>query len=82
MYFRHGPPRFDINYKGDLAWIDHHHCREFDAEGVGCFGTNPDHGCTFDEAKALMIEHYTLVLSKWEAMTYEQWQRPFNGEFD
>lgn len=41
--------RFDVCYHSDHATIEPHFCREWDEDG-GCYGTNPDHGLSFDEA--------------------------------
>lgn len=41
--------RFDVVYKDSGATIDPHFCRDWDSDG-GCYGTNPNHGLSFDEA--------------------------------
>lgn len=41
--------RFDVCYHKDGATIEPHFCRDWDEEG-GCYGTNPDHGVSFEEA--------------------------------
>ena len=40
--------RYDIVF-GDGPAIEPHFCREWDGDG-GCYGTNPDHGYTWEEA--------------------------------
>lgn len=41
--------RFDVVYLDDKCTIEPHFCREWDENG-GCYGTNPDHGYSFEEA--------------------------------
>jgi len=43
-------------YRG--PYMEGHHCRIWEGE-TGCYGTNPDHGFTFDEARAEIIEWWT-----------------------
>jgi len=41
--------RFDVVYFAEHVSIEPHFCREWD-DGGGCYGTNPNHGMSFDEA--------------------------------
>lgn len=41
--------RFDVEYKGNGASLDYHFCREWDEDG-GCYGTNENHGLSFEDA--------------------------------
>ena len=41
--------RYDVIYNGDRVTIGPHFCREWDDDG-GCYGTNPNHGYTLEEA--------------------------------
>jgi hypothetical protein len=53
----------------DLEWgpdwqgprIVQHFCREWDADGEGCYGTNPNHGYPFDLAVREVIEWWSAV---------------------
>jgi hypothetical protein len=63
--------RFDVIYRGDRVSVDYHFCREWDAEG-GCYGTNPHHGCSFEEAKASVAEWHEDQAKRWREMTYKK----------
>jgi hypothetical protein len=65
-------PRFDV-YFSDKCYIEYHFCREWDDEG-GCFGTNPHHGFSFDEAKAQVAEWYERQAKEWREMTLNEWE--------
>ncbi|MEM7663813.1 MAG: hypothetical protein AAF292_16340 [Pseudomonadota bacterium] len=43
--------RFDIVWDEDGPRIEPHFCREWDDEHGGCYGTNPNHGYTREEAE-------------------------------
>lgn len=64
-------PRFDITYFGN-PMLEPHFCRGWDGE-TGCYGTNPDHGLSFDEAKAEVISYHRKQIERWESMTYEKY---------
>ncbi|MBZ9807721.1 hypothetical protein [Mesorhizobium sp. ESP-6-2] len=59
-----GDPRFDIEYVGDGATISAHYCREWDENG-GCYGTNPDHGYSFEEACDHVAQWYEQQAKLW-----------------
>ncbi len=50
------------DYRG--PYIEGHFCRVWEGD-VGCYGSNPDHGMTFDEAKA-------EIIAWWQALTEDQ----------
>ena len=54
--------RWDVVYgpKARQCYIQPHFCREWDRDG-GCYGTNPDHGCSFEEARDIMVEYYKML---------------------
>lgn len=64
--------RFDVIYKGDEVRIDYHFCREWDGD-QGCHGTNPNHGCTFDEAKGEVARWHRQQAERWEKLSYSDW---------
>lgn len=68
--------RFDVSYRGDDVSIDYHFCREWDGDD-GCYGTNTSHGMTFDEARAVVADHYARLSEYWRGLTYEKWAAPF-----
>ena len=72
------PNRYDVSYgPGDQASIDYHFCREFGGPGDrACFGTNPDHGYTFEEAKERVAAYYEAQVAYWRDMTEAQWANP------
>ena len=43
--------KYDVIYDKNGIHLDYHFCREFDENMDGCFGTNEDHGFSFEEAK-------------------------------
>lgn len=67
-------PRFDIIYDGHGAHITYHFCREREDEDHGCYGTNPRHGFSFEEAKQQMIEYHKEQAERWANMTVEEWR--------
>jgi hypothetical protein len=69
------PPRFDVIYGPDGIRLDYHFCREWDGEEGGCYGTNPNHGFSFDEAKEVIVSHYKNLVLGWETKTLEQWEK-------
>lgn len=67
--------RFDVVYAQHGVELEDHFCREY-----GCFGTNPDHGFTFDEAKNEVANHYANLATYWRDMTFEYWRKNINFE--
>jgi len=63
--------RYDVSYGADntsfapFAYPDTHHCREWDEDHGGCYGTNPNHGFTWDEARKLMVEFHEQQAAEW-----------------
>ena len=70
--------RFDVCSDGNNYWIEHHFCRNWsmDEAGneIGCYGTNPDHGYTFEEAVREIIERYRQQIEYWSGLTIEEWR--------
>lgn len=59
--------KFDIIWPAECGpTIDYHFCREWNEKG-GCYGTNPDHGYTLEEAARQVaewhLEQYHLYIS-------------------
>ncbi len=71
-------PRFDVSFGIRGASIDFHYCREWENDDLGCYGFNPNHGFTFDEAKQEMINWYENQVEYWKTLTYKDW----NGDED
>jgi len=67
-------PKFDICY-GEAPDLEYHYCREWDGDG-GCYGTNPDHGCTFDEGKEEIAKWYEARAAYWRQLTFDKWRCP------
>lgn len=63
------PIRFDVVYESGRCTIAPHFCREWtiDASGaeVGCYGTNPEHGMSFDAACGHVADWYEQQASLW-----------------
>lgn len=56
--------RFDVCYHADHVTIEPHFCRSWDDEG-GCYGTNPNHGYSFEEACDQVAEWYESQAELW-----------------
>ena len=65
--------RFDVIYDSHGAHLDRHFCREW-TDGEGCYGTNPDHGFTFDEAKEHVAKWYEDMAEYWRKLTLTEWE--------
>ena len=72
-------PRFDVLWKEHWPSLDYHFCRgwEFDpttGKEVGCYGTNPDHGYSWEEAKAEMVRWHEEEAERWRKKTLTEWR--------
>jgi mannose/cellobiose epimerase-like protein (N-acyl-D-glucosamine 2-epimerase family) len=58
--------RYDVIYgpAANECRVESHFCREWDTEG-GCYGTNPGHGFTWEEARAMVAEFYKRLSDEW-----------------
>ena len=56
--------RFDVCYHKDHATIEPHFCRQWDEDG-GCYGTNPEHGLSFEEACDQVAEYHEREAKLW-----------------
>jgi len=65
--------RYDVTYRDGEPMLDYHFCREWDGD-KGCYGTNPDHGFTFEEAREVAAAHYRQEVERWSKMTEEEWE--------
>lgn len=66
-------PRFDVIYSETGISIDYHFCREWDENG-GCYGTNPNHGFTFEEAKKAVVDYYQQKMEEAQNLTLAEWE--------
>ena len=60
-------------------FIEPHFCRvweQVDGRLVGCYGTNPNHGHTFEEAKAEIVKYWQAVKEDTEFPPDEQPEDP------
>jgi len=64
--------RFDVCYRPEGPSIDYHFCREWDSDG-GCYGTNPDHGFTWEQAKQEIISWHQQQIDHWKALSESDW---------
>lgn len=62
------PNRYDIIYGTIECTIEPHFCREWD-NGEGCYGYNPHHGYSWEEAKQIVIQFYQQKITEWEGAT-------------
>jgi hypothetical protein len=63
--------RFDIAYHAEHATIEPHFCRSWDDEG-GCYGTNPDHGYSFEEACDQVATWYEQQAAQWRSREHHE----------
>lgn len=70
-------PRFDVIYDEHGVHIDYHYCRSWEPDEngkmQGCYGTNPCHGYSFEEAKKEVISYHKRLVEEWEKKTIEQY---------
>lgn len=59
--------RFDVIYSSCGCTIQPHYCREWDDEDGGCYGTNSDHGYSFDEACDQVAEWHDRQAALWRS---------------
>lgn len=69
---------FDITYgsSGDVR-IEPHFCREWDEDG-GCYGTNPDHGFSLDEACEEVAKYYDNLSQQYRDKSHYSLQNFLN----
>lgn len=53
-------PRFDFVYGEHGPRLEYHFCREWE-DGEGCYGGNPNHGYTLEEAVECINEHWREI---------------------
>lgn len=56
---------FDVIYRDSSFSIEPHFCRE-----LGCFGTNPDHGYTLEEACEEIAQHLEMEANAFRNKTH------------
>jgi len=61
--------RFDVVYRAHDVIIEPHFCREWSENG-GCYGTDPDHGYSFDEACDIVAQWYEEQAKQWRERTH------------
>jgi hypothetical protein len=65
--------RFDVAHYEYGVTIEPHFCRSWEpdngGEVVGCYGTNPDHGYSFEEACDQVAEYHERQAKEWRART-------------
>ena len=66
--------RYDVISDEHGVHIDYHFCREWDGD-VGCHGTNPDHGFTFEEAQEQIAEWHEEKAKRVRKTTQEEWEQ-------
>lgn len=73
-------PRFDV-YLRDGCSLSYHFCREWDND-EGCYGTNPNHGYSFEEAKQEIVRFYERQAAYWQKITPDEWEAPYSKTED
>jgi hypothetical protein len=58
--------RYDVTYFPNHTTVEPHFCRDWDDSG-GCYGTNPDHGYSFDDACDQVAEWYEQQAAMWRS---------------
>lgn len=61
--------RFDVCYHSGGCTIEPHFCRQWDEDG-GCYGTNPNHGYSFDEACDQVASYHEQQAKEWRERTH------------
>lgn len=82
-------PRFDVYFEGSdrrLPSIDYHHCRDWKpnpetGELEGCYGTNPHHGMSFDEAVMSVVNFLREEITWWCRLTLKDWEEQQEGQY-
>ena len=59
--------RYDVIYAEHHTYVEPHFCREWDGDG-GCYGTNPNHGETWEDARKVVADYYELKAAEWRDM--------------
>ncbi len=67
-------PRFDVIYDANGVHLDYHFCREWVGD-EGCYGTNPTHGSSFEEAREMVATWHDEEATRVRATTLEQWEK-------
>jgi hypothetical protein len=62
--------RFDVAYHADHTTIEPHFCRSWDEDGNGCYGTNLDHGFTFETACDHVADWHEQQAKAWRDRTH------------
>ena len=65
--------RYDVVYVNGRCDISFHFCREWNEHGEGCYGNDPTHGFTFEDAQKVVVEYYTRRVNDWSTLTEKQW---------
>lgn len=60
--------RYDVVYSSEGCTITPHYCREWDNDG-GCYGMNPDHGMSFDDACDQVAQWHEVQAKSWRNRT-------------
>ncbi len=68
------PPHFDVVYGEHGISIDYHFCREWDQDG-GCYGTNPNHGFSFEEAREMVASWHEERAREARKTTLTEWEK-------
>lgn len=66
--------RYDVVYYKTGPTIEPHFCREWDLDG-GCFGSNPEHGLSLEEACDEVAEWYETKAKEWRERNHPTVER-------
>jgi len=73
--------RYDVCFTEHGPKIEHHFCREWDESG-GCYGTNPEHGLSWGEARAEVVAWHKAQAEWWEKRTEAEEFPPLDAPAD
>lgn len=59
--------KYDISWGQQHPTIDVHFCREWDDDKGGCYGTNPDHGYSIEEAAEVIAQWHEEQMNLWRS---------------
>lgn len=69
--------RFDLIFDERGCRIDYHFCREIDGD-TGCYGTNPDHGFSFEDAREQLASWHEEKAKRIRETSYDDWEQTGN----
>ena len=67
--------RFDVIYGEFGPRVDYHFCRTWEGD-EGCYGTNLNHGLTWEAVREELAAWHEREAARWRALTHDEWNPP------